>query len=367
MTILNDGAKITVPVGYNKSVQEFSIAASSSEIEYGYIDANGDFQKLDLSGETPVNSGEPVALENAGLYKIVGDEADYTKDWVKPEPAPEEPEPAPEEPEPDPEEPEPDPEEPEPDPEEPEDPEELVDPPADIPADDFLTLTANKAGSTVSSHKYLDPFTEGLLYRTDKTAKFAKYTVGQPVVLANAGDYVQFWNCADKLNSTYVNGVGTSSHHTFRFVMTGSISASGKLQSMLNFSEIKERCFIGLFRQCEALTTAPELSAETLAVGCYAFLFEGCPNLQSVDIKATSIASFSNCMLALVKNCTSLTSIKVRFTKWNEKNISTSASETVRWVENVADEGTFYKPAALPEFYGDSFIPEGWTVVNIDE
>lgn len=49
-------------------------------------------------------------------------------------------------------------------------------------------------------------------------------------------------------------------------------------------------------------------------------------------------------------NCTSLTSLKVAFTKWN-------VSYTSNWVVNVASEGTFIKSKTLDDKRGTSYIP----------
>jgi hypothetical protein len=43
------------------------------------------------------------------------------------------------------------------------------------------------------------------------------------------------------------------------------------------------------------------------------------------------------------------------------------AYATENWVSGVANTGTFTKPSALTVKNGDSFIPSGWTIVNIEE
>jgi len=79
------------------------------------------------------------------------------------------------------------------------------------------------------------------------------------------------------------------------------------------------------------LNAAPELPATTLAGRCYASMFYGCAKLSL---------------------------IRVHFTAWG--------AQTTNWVTSVSSAGTFYKPSALSEEFGESKIPTGWTVVNID-
>ena len=260
MTVEVTEDKITVPVGYNKMQREFELNTGETvEIEYGYIDENGEFQPVDLSGETPVISGNPVAVDNAGFYDIPADEADYTTELDEPEPEPE----------------------PEPD------------------RTNFLTLTASEPNSTVKlTLPNGNPETSGLMYRTDVNSNFVKYEKDQTITLSKAGDYVQFWNTKEELSNekSYV-----------KFVMTGSISASGNIQSMLNFSEeVKDYCYQGMFADCTSLTTAPELPATTLKMSCYKDMFADCTSLTTApELPATTLDY--TCYQGMFANCTSLT------------------------------------------------------------
>ena len=58
-------------------------------------------------------------------------------------------------------------------------------------------------------------------------------------------------------------------------------------------------------------------------------------------------------------NCTNLSEISVAFNEWNDN--------TSWWVANVAPTGTFICPKALALEYGESRIPEGWTVKYIED
>ena len=75
------------------------------------------------------------------------------------------------------------------------------------------------------------------------------------------------------------------------FRMSGSISASGNIMSLLSKEYFENMttiygpyCFARLFQQCEVLTTAPELPATTLSLGCYYSMFSGCINLVSAPL-----------------------------------------------------------------------------------
>jgi surface protein len=57
-------------------------------------------------------------------------------------------------------------------------------------------------------------------------------------------------------------------------------------------------------------------------------------------------------------NCTNLNSINVNFSAWNPSEV------TSNWVYDVSSSGTFTCPADLPEEFGTSRIPTGWTVVR---
>ena len=116
-------------------------------------------------------------------------------------------------------------------------------------------------------------------------------------------------------------------------------------------------CYSSMFNGCTGLTSAPELPTTTLATGCYQHMFRGCTGLTSApELPATTLAT--NCYISMFYGCKNISIIKIHFTLWNKSSNG--------WVNEVASTGTFYKPTALPEEYGTSKIPTGWTVVNID-
>ena len=156
------------------------------------------------------------------------------------------------------------------------------------------------------------------------------YTVGEVIELPSIGDFV-YLAAGEGGNETF----GSSASNYHKFVINGSVAASGDITSLISFdlehTTLADYCYISMFRGCTGLTSAPELPATTLANACYNSMFYGCVQLSL---------------------------IKVHFTAWG--------TQTSAWVSNVPSTGTFYKPSALPEKYGANNIPTGWTVVNID-
>ena len=126
---------------------------------------------------------------------------------------------------------------------------------------------------------------------------------------------------------------------------------------------LAEYCYSDMFSSCTSLTEAPELPATTLANNCYAWMFSGCtsltkaPNLPATELPAP--VNKNSCYGSMFSNCTNLSEISVAFNVWDDN--------TSWWVKNVAPTGTFICPKTLPLEYGDSKIPEGWTVKYPEE
>ena len=94
-----------------------------------------------------------------------------------------------------------------------------------------------------------------------------------------------------------------------RFIMSGSIAASGNIMSLLNFSDtLTPYAFYYLFKgtlQTVVLTQAPALPATTLAESCYSFMFAWCASLTTApELPATTLAE--SCYTGMFYGCTSL-------------------------------------------------------------
>ena len=150
------------------------------------------------------------------------------------------------------------------------------------------------------------------------------------------------------------------------FIMEGSIKAVGNIQLLLENTgtkmDVPDYCYCNMFNNYieeydTALTQAPALPATTLAESCYSDMFYNCTSLtQAPTLPATTLAD--GCYSGMFWDCTNLNDINVNFSAWN------TTDATFYWVENVSSSGTFTCPADLPEEFGESRIPTGWTVVH---
>ena len=170
----------------------------------------------------------------------------------------------------------------------------------------ILTFTAENAGSTVHLDKTGSPSAISLEYSVDGGSTWNNYTwsgkTGATIALANVGDSVRMRG----VNSRISNGES----NYYNFVMTGSISASGEITSLLNGAggdvTLKQYCYCSMFSGCTSLTTAPELPATTLAGNCYRSMFYGCAGLTSAPaLPSTTLAEY--CYASMFSGCTSLT------------------------------------------------------------
>ena len=148
-------------------------------------------------------------------------------------------------------------------------------------------------------------------------------------------------------------------------------------------STLAQGCYNSMFLGCSNLIAAPELPATTLANGCYDTMFSGCSRLTGINLPATELAP--NCYQCMFQNCSKLstitlpatelkyncyglmftgcshlTGINVAFTVWD------NGASTDRWVRDVAPTGVFTKSSILDPYTGDSYIPNGWAINNID-
>ena len=96
-----------------------------------------------------------------------------------------------------------------------------------------------------------------------------------------------------------------------KFIFEGKIAASGNIQYLLEDSgsrvDVPAYAYYYMFEGCTSLTSAPALSATTLAEGCYVNMFEGCTSLTSAPaLPATTLANY--CYNSMFLKCTSLAS-----------------------------------------------------------
>ena len=95
-----------------------------------------------------------------------------------------------------------------------------------------------------------------------------------------------------------------------------NISCNGNIENLLDYQTVltgehpsmADDCYLGMFRDCTGLITAPELPATTLTYRCYGSMFRNCTNLTaSPELPATTLTTA--CYLGMFYDCTSLTTI----------------------------------------------------------
>jgi len=285
--------------------------------------------------------------------------------------------------------------------------------PEEIP----LTFEAKTAGSMVV-------FTEGenttlnpLLYSING-GNWAEYTFGDTITLADSAAKVSFrgTNAAYALYSEgdgashfsctadcYVYGNIMSLIDSVNFATTTALTSDNTFCSLfINNSHIynhatkslelpamilKEYCYASMFKGCTNLTSAPALPAMTMANLCYLNMFQGCTSLTTAPaLPATSLAE--QCYEGMFSGCTSLTTAPILPAQtlihgcyshmFNGCSLLSSVTSlatdisaqycTTNWLLDVAQTGTFVKPASMDEWDIDnpSGIPEGWTVKDYE-
>lgn len=74
------------------------------------------------------------------------------------------------------------------------------------------------------------------------------------------------------------------------------VTCTGDIRTLLDYESYKtvktdQALFCNLFENCKAITSAPDLPAETLAEDCYSFMFRGCTSLKTAPkLPATTLA-----------------------------------------------------------------------------
>ena len=140
-------------------------------------------------------------------------------------------------------------------------------------------------------------------YSLDGGVTWQSLVEKEKVLLKEKGQKVYFRGD----NPTGFSHVVDSKIKFTRFRMTGLIAASGSVMSLLDGDGSStaipnDFCFGHLFRECSALTTAPELPATYLTKECYAFMFDQCTNLVEAPVlPATTLAN--GCYLEMFREC----------------------------------------------------------------
>ena len=131
-----------------------------------------------------------------------------------------------------------------------------------------------------------------------------------------AGTEITFGGTHGNLRLRGTNSKGTASvwneYSTITFTDKNvKVACTGDIRTLLNWRnynivETYNAKFCSLFKNCNVLTSAPELPATTLAGNCYDGMFSGCTSLTAApELPATTLAGF--CYDSMFYGCTSLT------------------------------------------------------------
>lgn len=114
-----------------------------------------------------------------------------------------------------------------------------------------------------------------------------------------------------------------------------------------------------MFDGCSSLLTAPELPSTALQPRCYQYMFRNCTSLvDAPELPATALANY--CYQYMFYGCTSLKTIRCRAKH-------TGVQSTVKWLGNVATNGTFYGYSEYGWGSGPGEIPTGWEFVELTD
>lgn len=210
--------------------------------------------------------------------------------------------------------------------------------------------------------------------------------------------------------NNFVNQTSLPKDNIFQNLFSGSTGLTSAENLVLPATTLKSQCYLGMFRGCTSLTTAPVLPATTMVGPCYKQMFNGCTSLTTApELPATTLANNcydsmfggctslttapslsanilkDHCYREMFRSCTSLTTApELRATTLtsfcyycmfygcsNLNSVTCLATDisasycTSYWVQNVASSGTFTKASNMSNWTsGISGIPNGWTVVN---
>lgn len=206
--------------------------------------------------------------------------------------------------------------------------------------DEPLCFTAVGADSTVGMGVMNEGAPEvSLEYSTDGNT-WSPFVVGSTTVtLANIGDkmYMRATSAGNTGMGCYSIDYRQVAYN--KFVMTGKISASGNVDTLLNQNgnaTLTNYCYYGLFEGCSSLTTAPELPATTLADSCYANMFQGCMSLTTAPTIKTYTSDLYNSFTNMLKMWDSHEHKWGQLTQCNWPDLTLSEAESM-----VLNEGIF--------------------------
>ena len=117
--------------------------------------------------------------------------------------------------------------------------------------------------------------------------------------------------------------------YCFKDMFAGCTSLSEVASDIIPSTNLEYACYYGMFRGCTSLRRGPDLPAQNMQPQCYAFMFNGCTSLDYIACYA----------------------------------LHHDPMFTTAWVENVAQEGLFYRNPSNSEWqHNVSGVPKGWNI-----
>ena len=191
-----------------------------------------------------------------------------------------------------------------------------------------IPSTVNQDYATSLSYsKDKSSWTETAIDSTDQTISIP-VSSGENVYLK--GEAVQWTNSVGSLYSTTINSsvninasgnimsllygdrfkdkttFPNGSTYNFRCLFQGNTHLINAENLILPATTLASNCYYEMFKNCTALTTAPELPATKLSQYCYRYMFQGCTSLTTApELPATTLAQW--CYNSMFRDCASLT------------------------------------------------------------
>lgn len=210
-----------------------------------------------------------------------------------------------------------------------------------------LTVAPKLPATTLAKYCYQGMFT--------KCSSLQDCPVLPARVLAEGCYYGMFSECTSLERASALPATEVTAH-CYREMFSDCTSL--KVAPDLPATTLASSCYQSMFWNCTSLVSAPSiLPATDLALYCYKRMFRGCTSLTIAPVLPAEILQ-SYCYEEMFIDCTSLNYIKAMF-------LSFTKMATSKWVENVAETGTFVQnEKATWDSRGVNAIPEGWEVLK---
>ena len=179
----------------------------------------------------------------------------------------------------------------------------------------YLTFTAGREQTFEMSTPYIDP---------EIMPGYEPYKISGLQYSVNYGDWIDVGATGIRVTFGGNNGTlrlrgknlkGTAkSEFEYSYISFGDnkvpVTCTGDIRTLLDYESYKtvktdQARFVRLFQNCKAMTTAPNLPAETLADKCYREMFSNCKNLvKAPELPAKILAA--DCYCGMFDGCTKL-------------------------------------------------------------